>query len=54
MGVDLSHLAPETWKICYQALANKKKSFPKSNNSFYKNNSSHRNNPNHNFNKKNF
>ena len=35
LGVDLSHLAPETRKICYQALANKKR--PSNNKSFSRN-----------------
>ena len=30
LGVDLSHLAPKTRRICLQALASKKRPFPKS------------------------
>ena len=32
LGVDLSHLAPETRRICLQALASKKRIFPKNQN----------------------
>ena len=42
LGVDLSHLAPETRRICYQALATKKRPFNKNHNNTHFNNSNYK------------